>query len=98
MSVGGLRCELDDLAIVTKCGVRARIGLLVRVIARCTDGGYDWLTEVEGGGILGRDLKTGRLGWCKHVLMHDWNLTPIREEDPPHQQSNQEAAPVVRIA
>lgn len=72
-----LRCKPGDLAIVTKCGVPERLGLIVRVVERCLDAGYDWLTEVQGPGYLGRDIKTGRRGVCKEALVHDWNLTPI---------------------
>ncbi len=73
----GLRCRPGDLAIVTKCGVPERIGLIVRVVERCTDSGYDWLTEVQGPGYPGRDIRTGLRGLCKEALVHDWNLTPI---------------------
>lgn len=73
----GFRCKPGDLAIVTKCGVSRRLGLIVRVIERCTDGGYDWLTVIKGRGVRGRDVHTGKIQTCKEALMHDWNLTPI---------------------
>lgn len=76
-----LRCRPGDLAIVTKCGVPERIGLIVRVVEPCNEGGYDWLTEVQGLGFQGRDVRTGRLSLCKEALVHDWNLTPITGED-----------------
>lgn len=66
---------------MTKCGVHERIGLLVRVVERCDEGGYDWLTDVQGPGILGRDMHTGKICVCNEVLMHDWNLTPINGMD-----------------
>lgn len=78
---GSLRCKPGDLAIVTKCGVTERVGLLVRVIERRGDAGYDWLTELLGEGLVGRDVTTGRVGRCSFALMHDWNLTPINAED-----------------
>lgn len=88
-----LRCRPGDLAIVTRCGVSDRIGLLVRVVERRTDAGYDWLTEVQGSGFIGRDVTTGRVGKCSHALMHDWNLTPIKGEVLPLRQSSLEATP-----
>ncbi len=44
MSMRELKCKIGDLAIVTRCRVPERIGLIVRVIERCTDRGHDWLT------------------------------------------------------
>lgn len=84
---GGLRCRPGDLAIVTKCGKPERIGLLVRVIGRCPDHGYDWLTEVLGPGIMGRDVFTGMIINCKEALMYDHNLTPIRGANPRQQSA-----------
>ncbi|KGV78216.1 hypothetical protein X890_5669 [Burkholderia pseudomallei MSHR4299] len=89
-----LRCRPGDLAIVTKCGVPERIGLLVRVVGRCTDEGYDWLTEVQGRGFRGRDIYTGDICLCKEALMHDWNLTPITGLGPRCQLDQREVAPL----
>ncbi len=72
------KCKPGDLAIVTRCSVPGRIGLLVRVVKACSEGGYDWLTEVQGIGFPGRDVRTRKRGLCKEALVHDWNLTPIR--------------------
>lgn len=73
----GLRCRPGDLAIVTKCGVVERIGLLVRIVEPCVDGRHDWLTELQGPGVSARDVRTGQLRVCQEALMYDWNLTPI---------------------
>lgn len=73
-----LRCRPGDLAIVTKCGVPERIGLLVRVIERCADGTRDWLTKIEGAGVVAPGVATGRVAMRKMALMDDSNLTPIR--------------------
>lgn len=78
---GGLRCKPGDLAIVTKCGVVERIGLLVRVLERCLDGSHDWLTELQGPGIVARGMMTGRVSRRHRALMYDWNLTPINGMD-----------------
>lgn len=73
----GLRCRPGDLAIVTKCGVPGRIGLLVRVVERCAEGTHDWLTELQGPGVVAQDIVTGQTMMCREALMYDWNLTPI---------------------
>lgn len=86
-----LRCKPDDLAIVTRCGVLARVGLIVRVIERCNDDGYDWLVEVQGPGIVGRDVRSGRVCVCREALVHDWSLTPISGMDPPNELDHFEA-------
>ena len=54
----GLRCKPGDLAIVTKCSVKERIGLLVRVVERHGGARFDWLTELLGPGVVARDLNT----------------------------------------
>lgn len=76
--VNRLRCRPGDLAIVTRCGVPERIGLLVRVIERCTDGKRDWLTRIEGAGVIAAGVDTGRVAVRRMALMDDANLTPIR--------------------
>lgn len=92
----GLRCRPGDLAIVTKCGVPERIGLIVKVIERRTDRGHDWLTEVQGGGVLGRDVTTGAVGRCAYLLMRDQSLTPLSEEGHPRQQCRPAVVPAAR--
>lgn len=88
-----LRCRPGDLAIVTKCGVPERIGLLVRVVERCAEGCHDWLTELQGPGIRARDLVTGELRICREALMYDWNLTPITGMGSPHRTDRAVAEP-----
>ncbi|KWO62588.1 hypothetical protein WT98_30445 [Burkholderia territorii] len=80
-----LRCKVDDLAIVTKCGVRERIGLIVRVVERCGVGVHDWLVKIQGAGVVARDIESGEVRRCAYALMHDWNLTPITGMDLPRQ-------------
>ncbi len=72
-----LRCKPGDLAIVTKCGVSDRIGLLVRVIERCWDGQHDWLVVLQGPGVWARGAVTGSVTLRRRALLNDWNLTPI---------------------
>lgn len=88
-----LRCRPGDLAIVTKCGVPERIGLLVRVIERCADGTRDWLTKIEGAGVAAPGVSTGRVAMRRMALMDDVNLTPIRGQAPQYRMAlqNQEA-------
>lgn len=86
----GLRCKPGDLAIVTKCSVKERIGLLVRVVERHGGARFDWLTELLGPGVVARDLNTGRVCRCTSALMHDWNLTPISGLDLPRQMCRPE--------
>jgi hypothetical protein len=73
-----LKCKVGDLAIVTKCGVPGRIGLLVCIVGRSADGIHDWLTELQGPGIVARSVVTGKLARRTRALMYDWNLTPVR--------------------
>ncbi|MGX5879438.1 hypothetical protein MJS38_04560, partial [Burkholderia gladioli] len=74
----GLRCRPGDLAIVTKCRVSERIGLIVRVVERCFEDGYDWVTDIQGPGTKGRDVHTGAICICSEMLARDESLTPIR--------------------
>ncbi len=87
-----LRCRPGDLAIVTKCGVPERIGLLVRVIERCTDGTRDWLTKIEGAGVIAPGVNTGRVAIRRMALMDDANLTPIRGQEPQCRKARQDRA------
>lgn len=77
----GLRCRPGDLAIVTKCGVPERIGLLVRVIESCMDGFHDWRVEFIGPRRRGLDVKSGRARLCKFALARDASLTPVKAGD-----------------
>ncbi|MDR8920523.1 hypothetical protein FEP54_00625 [Burkholderia multivorans] len=80
-----LRCRPGDLAIVTKCGVPERIGMIVRVVAPAGDGKHDWLTKLQGDGIHAKDVHTGRFRMCVEALVLDCNLTPIRGLSRPSQ-------------
>ncbi|MDJ1160808.1 hypothetical protein QHI69_02685 [Burkholderia gladioli pv. gladioli] len=75
-----LRCKVGDLAIVTKCGVPERIGLLVKVIECCSADDRDWRVEFIGHRVSGRDLKSGRTRMCKFAIARDSSLTPIRPD------------------
>ncbi|HDR8908093.1 TPA: hypothetical protein QDA83_003737 [Burkholderia multivorans] len=79
--MANFRCKPGDLAIITKCGVPERIGLLVRVVERCEDDQHDWMAELQGPGIVARGVVTGQPGVRKIALVHDWNLTPIRGDE-----------------
>ncbi len=94
---GGLRCRPGDLAIVTKCSVPERIGLIVRVVERRGDFGYDWLTEVQGSGVRGRDVTTGEVARCGYLLLHDNSLTPIKGEAHFRQRYRQAAGPTSKV-
>lgn len=91
-SVGGLRCRPGDLAIVTKCAVPERIWLLVRVVERCMDGKRDWLTEIQGPGVVARGVITGRVALRRMALMDDSNLTPIKGQGSPRRMARQDSA------
>lgn len=86
-----LRCKVGDLAIVTKCGVSERIGLLVRIVARA-DAPDDWLAEVQGSSVWAQQVNSGRLAWCRETLCYDWNLTPIRGDELMDEEEKTEAA------
>ncbi|MBR8164426.1 hypothetical protein KDW98_24985 [Burkholderia vietnamiensis] len=75
-----LRCKIGDLAIVTKCDARSRIGMLVQVASARPTPAHDWRVRVLGGPVTGRSVYDGRSGEFAHAAVHDWNLTPIRGE------------------
>lgn len=83
-----LRCRPGDLAIVTRCKVRERIGLLVRVIERRAGQDYDWLTELLGESVMAWDIHTGAYRQCRHSLVQDSSLTPIRGLESPYGTSH----------
>lgn len=80
----GLRCRPGDLAIVTKCGVPERIGLLVRVLQRCSNGTHDWLVELLGPGVLAPGVTTRRITTRNRALLRDSSLTPIKGQARPY--------------
>ncbi|AJX79311.1 hypothetical protein [Burkholderia pseudomallei] len=75
-----LRCKIGDLAIVTKCDARTRIGMLVEIASARPTSDHDWRVRVLGGPVTGRSVFDGRSGEFTHAAVHDWNLTPIRGE------------------
>ncbi|WP_186188070.1 hypothetical protein [Burkholderia gladioli] len=75
-----LRCKIGDLAIVTKCDARSRIGMLVEVASARPTPDYDWRVRILGGPVTGRGVHCQRFGEFTHAAVHDWNLTPIRGE------------------
>ncbi len=85
-----LRCRPGDLAIVTKCGVPERIGLLVRVIERCATGKRDWLTRIEGKGVVATGVSSGVAAVRRFALMDDSNLTPIRGQETLRRRARQD--------
>lgn len=90
-----LRCRPGDLAIVTRCGVPERIGLLVRVLERCGNGRHDWLIELQGPGILAPGLATGVVMRRKRALMRDSSLTPVKGADYRRQMARQDPEAVL---
>ncbi|CAN0620450.1 conserved protein of unknown function [Burkholderia multivorans] len=93
-----LRCKPGDLAIVTKCGVPDRIGLLVRVVERCCDGRHDWIAELQGPGIIAPGADTGRIKLRRRALLNDWNLTPISGMGLPGETARPQDEPLFREA
>ena len=77
MSTGELRCKPGDVAIVSRCRNRSRIGILVRVIAPHGSGDFDWDVEILGGPIRGRGIRSGQVGTHRKAAVFDWNLTPL---------------------
>ena len=75
-----LRCKIGDLAIVTKCDARSRICMLVEVASARPTPDHDWRVRILGGPVAGRSVYGRRSGDFTHAAVHDWNLTPIRDE------------------
>lgn len=78
--MANLRCKIGDLAIVTKCEARARIGMLVEVVSARPTPDHDWRVRMLGGPVTGRSVYGQRFGDFTHAAVYDWNLTPIRDE------------------
>lgn len=75
-----LRCKIGDLAIVTKCDARSRIGMLVEVASAQPTPDHDWRVRILSGPVSGRSVYGHRCGKFTDAAVHDWNLTPIRGE------------------
>ncbi|RQY25352.1 hypothetical protein [Burkholderia stagnalis] len=80
-----LRCRPGDLAIVTKCALSERIGLLVRVLERDLFYGCDWLIEMQGQPILSKTVRSNEPRLCRKAVAYDWNMTPIRGDAVDHE-------------
>lgn len=87
MKTAGRRCRPGDLAIVTKCKIPERLGIMVRVVEPCIDGRYDWLVELLGPGIMAPGVMTGILMKRTRALLRDCSLTPIKGEANPYQMA-----------
>lgn len=77
MSTGELRCKPGDVAIVSRCLNRSRIGMLVRIIGPHGSDDFDWDVEILGGPIRGRGIRSGCVGTHRKAAVFDWNLTPL---------------------
>ena len=77
MTTGELRCKPGDVAIVSRCLNRSRIGMLVRVIGPHGTKDFDWDVELLGGPVKGRGVRSGQVGSHRRAALFDWNLTPL---------------------
>lgn len=77
----GLRCRPGDLAIVTRSGVAALLGLLVEVVAPAATGEHDWLTEIQGEGVVAPGAFTGAVTRRTRALMLDAHLAPLTSHE-----------------
>lgn len=87
-----LRCRVGDLAIVTRCPVPERIGLLVRVVSASPTASHAWCVEFIGPPVTGVTVQGGDVSKCRRAAAHDWNLTPIRGESATTHIASQEHA------
>lgn len=74
------RCKPGDLAIITRCGEPAYIGLLVLVVAPHETNDFDWNVELLGTSVKGRAIRSGRPGTFRKAAVFDWNLTPLADD------------------
>lgn len=77
MSTVELRCKPGDVAIVSRCKNRSRIGVLVRVIGPHESDDFDWVVELLGGPIKGRGIRSDKVVAHRRAAAFDWNLTPL---------------------
>ncbi|WP_025096565.1 hypothetical protein [Burkholderia sp. A1] len=73
-----MKCKPGDLAIVVDSGIEELVGLIVEVLEAACDGEHDWLTEVQGRGVLAPGINTGIVMRRTRILMLDQHLIPIR--------------------
>ena len=91
MSTGELRCKPGDVAIVSRCRNRSRIGVLVRVIGPHSSEDFDWDVELLGGPIKGRGIRSGQIGTYRKAAVFDWNLTPLAGQEHSDREVHQTA-------
>lgn len=76
-----LRCKPGDIAIISRCGNKRYIGLLVRVECRCSSLEFDWIVEFLSGAVPGHEIGTNAPGYFTHAPVWDWNLTPLADAE-----------------
>lgn len=74
-----LRCKPGTLAIVIDSGIEELIGLIVEVLHAACDGEHDWLTQVQGKGVLAPGIATGIVMRRTRILMLDQHLVPLND-------------------
>lgn len=72
-----LRCKPGDRAIISRCGNKAYVGLLVRIVAPHETPDFDWLVQFLGKPVSGHEIYTRLPGAFTHAPVYDWNLTPL---------------------
>lgn len=91
MSTVELRCKPGDVAIVSRCNNRSRIGVVVRVVSRHESGDFDWVVELLGGPIRGRGIRSGKVKAHRRAAAFDWNLTPLADQASSDREDHQYA-------
>lgn len=74
---GLFKCKSGDLAVISRCGEPAYLGLLVRVVAPYKNDDFDWNVRLMGAPVTGRAIYSGRIAQFQHAAVFDWNLTPL---------------------
>lgn len=81
-----------EVAIISRCENRSRIGLLVRIIGRHETPEFDWDVELLGSPITGRAIDSGRVGIFRQAAVFGWNLSPLLGPGRSNQESDQQEA------
>lgn len=87
------RCKPGDLAIVTKCEVQSLIGLVMRVIEPAVTERHDWITEIQGAGVIAPGAWSRVVMLRRRALMLDECLTPLAAGALHHQEAHSDLAP-----
>ncbi|HDR9802414.1 TPA: hypothetical protein QDC55_003288 [Burkholderia cenocepacia] len=90
--MANFQCKPGDIAIISRCGNKRYIGLLVRVERHCSALEFDWIVEFLGGAVPGHEIGTNAPGYFTHAPVWDWNLTlladaetePVEEQEAGH--------------